>query len=97
MDTFEAINSRRSIKNFDKTHKMTKNEIMKLLEFAILSPTSYNIQNWRFYVTGSLPSSDETIPFQPMITIVAQGAAGQGVSTSQFNLETTITQRAVNQ
>lgn len=50
MDTFEAISNRRSIKNFDKNHKMSKHEIMKLLEFAILSPTSYNIQNWRFVV-----------------------------------------------
>ena len=48
MDTFEAIKTRRSIKSFDKTHKMTKDEINQLLELAILSPTSYNIQNWRF-------------------------------------------------
>lgn len=50
MDTFDAIASRRSIKSFDKNYKMTKNEITKLLEFAILSPTSYNIQNWRFVI-----------------------------------------------
>ena len=48
MDTFEAIRSRRSVKNFDKDHKMTQDEINKILEAAILSPTSYNIQNWRF-------------------------------------------------
>ena len=48
MDTFKAITTRRSIKNFDKNHEMTKDEITKLLELAILSPTSYNIQNWRF-------------------------------------------------
>ena len=59
MDTFEAINSRRSIKNFDKNHKMTKNEITKLLEFAILSPTSYNIQNWRFVVVTEQDLKDE--------------------------------------
>jgi len=50
MDTFEAINSRRSIKNFDKNHKMSPNEISKILEATILSPTSYNIQNWRFVI-----------------------------------------------
>ena len=48
MDTFDAINQRRSVKNFDKNYKMTKDEIDKLLELAVLSPTSYNIQNWRF-------------------------------------------------
>ena len=48
MDTLEAIKHRRSIKSFDRFHKMTKDEITKILEHAILSPTSYNIQNWRF-------------------------------------------------
>ena len=59
MDTFEAINSRRSIKSFDKNHKMTKNEITKLLEFAILSPTSYNIQNWRFVIVTEQDLKDK--------------------------------------
>ena len=48
MDVFEAINTRRSIKKFDADHKMTSDEIDQILESAILSPTSYNIQNWRF-------------------------------------------------
>lgn len=48
MDTFEAIQKRRSIKKFDPNHKITADEIRKILESAILSPTSYNIQNWRF-------------------------------------------------
>lgn len=48
MDTFDAINQRRSVKCFDKNHKMAKDEIDQLLELAVLSPTSYNIQNWRF-------------------------------------------------
>lgn len=48
MDTLDTINQRRSVKNFDKNYKMTKSEINKLLELAVLSPTSYNIQNWRF-------------------------------------------------
>ena len=50
MDTFDAITSRRSVKSFDKNHKMIPAEITKLLELAVLSPTSYNIQNWRFVI-----------------------------------------------
>lgn len=56
MDTFEAIKTRRSVKSFDKNYKMTKDEINQLLELAILSPTSYNIQNWRFVIV-----TDQTI------------------------------------
>jgi len=48
MDTFEAIESRRAVKSFDPNYTISKQEINKILSAAILSPTSYNIQNWRF-------------------------------------------------
>jgi nitroreductase len=48
MDTFEAISNRRAIKKFDPNHKMTSNEINSLMKLTVLSPTSYNQQNWRF-------------------------------------------------
>ena len=48
MDTFEAIRSRRSVKKFDPAHRMSEDEIRQLFELVVLSPTSYNIQNWRF-------------------------------------------------
>lgn len=50
MDTLEAINSRRSIKHYQKDHQLTDSEIDKILSLAVLSPTAYNIQNWRFVV-----------------------------------------------
>lgn len=48
MDTFDAIKTRRAIKKFDSSHKMSSEEIKSLMEHVILSPTSYNQQNWRF-------------------------------------------------
>ena len=48
MQVKDAIQQRRSIKHFDPSHVMTKNEIDTLLSHAILSPTAFNIQNWRF-------------------------------------------------
>lgn len=48
MDVFAAISARRSVKKFDPAHVMTDEEIDRLLGAAILSPTSFNIQNWRF-------------------------------------------------
>ena len=50
MQTFEAIESRRSIKHFDPQHTFSDEEIKKLMEATLLSPTSFNIQNWRFVV-----------------------------------------------
>lgn len=48
MDVKTAINERRSIKQFDPDHDMTETEIDELLSLAMLSPTAFNIQNWRF-------------------------------------------------
>jgi nitroreductase len=50
MITKEAIKSRRAIKHYDPNHSMTKKEVDELLSLAILSPTAFNIQNWRFVV-----------------------------------------------
>lgn len=48
MDVFEAISTRRAIKNYDSTHEMPEADLKKLLTSALLAPTSFNIQNWRF-------------------------------------------------
>ena len=46
----QAIVKRRSVKTYDPQHKMTAEEIAKLMSLAMLSPTAFNIQNWRFVV-----------------------------------------------
>lgn len=58
MDTLDAIKFRRSIKSF-KNYEITKDEINQILEAAILSPTSYNIQNWRFVIVTKQKLKDE--------------------------------------
>ena len=50
MQTFEAITSRRAVKQFDPEHELTADEERELLSLAVLSPTAFNIQNWRFVV-----------------------------------------------
>ena len=48
MQVSEAIQSRRSYKWYDAEHKMPEEIFKQLMEHAILSPTAFNIQNWRF-------------------------------------------------
>lgn len=48
MNVSTAIETRRSIKHYDPTHRMTEAEIEQLMSLALLSPTAFNIQNWRF-------------------------------------------------
>lgn len=50
MHTKQAIETRRAVKHFDADHTMTPKEVNELLSLAILSPTAFNIQNWRFLV-----------------------------------------------
>lgn len=58
MDTITAIRERRSVKHYDPNHKMSEIEINGLLELALLSPTSFNIQNWRFVVVTEQAKKD---------------------------------------
>jgi len=48
MDTQLAIESRRSVKQFDPNHHISEQEIESLLSLTMLSPTAFNIQHWRF-------------------------------------------------
>lgn len=50
MDVAQAIELRRSVKAYDTSHRLSEAEIEKLMSLAMLSPTAFNIQNWRFVV-----------------------------------------------
>ena len=50
MDILKTIIARRAIKHYDPNFVIPKQDIHKLLEYAILSPTSFNMQHWRFVV-----------------------------------------------
>ncbi len=51
MDLFEAINARRSIKQFT-ARPIARPEIERLLQAAALAPNHRMTQPWRFYVLG---------------------------------------------
>ena len=53
MNTIEAINSRRAVKHFDSSYKIPDENLNKLLELTTLSPTAFNIQNWRLVVVDN--------------------------------------------
>ena len=48
MKVNEAVRARRAIKWYDADHQMTEEIFRTLMDHAILSPTAFNIQNWRF-------------------------------------------------
>jgi nitroreductase len=48
MQVSEAIQTRRAVKWFDPEHRMPEETFRRLMEHVILSPTAFNLQNWRF-------------------------------------------------
>ena len=48
MKVSEALHARRSVKHFDANHKMSEEEFKNMMTEVLKSPTSFNIQNWRF-------------------------------------------------
>lgn len=71
MNVRTAIETRRAIKQFDAGHRMTDAEIETLMSLALLSPTAFNIQHWRFVLVRD-PELREAIRavswMQPQIT-----------------------------
>jgi nitroreductase len=53
MTASEAIETRRSVKHFDPAHRMTEEEIARLIGLAKLAPTSFNMQNYRFVIVSN--------------------------------------------
>ena len=50
MHTLDAIEKRRSIKHFDPNANIPREDLNRLIQAGMLSPTSFNIQQWRFVV-----------------------------------------------
>ena len=48
MQTTDAITQRRAVKHYDAEHQLSDEEVNHLMSMAKLSPTAYNLQNYRF-------------------------------------------------
>ena len=60
MNVSEAIVERRAVKWYDPDHQMPEEHFRRLMEHALLSPTAFNVQNWRF-VRVTDPAQREAI------------------------------------
>lgn len=71
MDVRSAIETRRSAKHFDSRHEMPESDIRQILSLAMLSPTAFNIQHWRFVLVTDRELREELRAvswMQPQIT-----------------------------
>lgn len=61
-DFKEIITGRRSIRNYDPSVKISKEEMTQILEEATLAPSSVNLQPWRFVVIDSKEGKETLAP-----------------------------------
>ena len=50
---FDVIRNRRSVKYFDSSVKIEREEILEMLDEANISPSSCNFQPWRYIVVDT--------------------------------------------
>ena len=50
MEFQQILNERRSVKGYDPTHEITDATLIELFNRVSLSPSSFNLQHWRFVV-----------------------------------------------
>jgi nitroreductase len=61
-DFKEIITGRRSIRNYDTTVKISREEMAEILEEGSLAPSSVNLQPWRFVVIDSKEGKETLAP-----------------------------------
>ncbi|MBG9446022.1 nitroreductase family protein [Cytobacillus firmus] len=61
-DFKEIVTGRRSIRNYDPTVKISREEMSEILEEASLAPSSVNLQPWRFVVIDSKEGKETLAP-----------------------------------
>lgn len=58
----EVIRERRSVRTYDPSFTISKEEMTELLEEAILAPSSSNLQPWRFLVIDDQALKEKLLP-----------------------------------
>ena len=61
-DFQDLITGRRSIRNYDPSVKISKEEMTEILTEATLAPSSVNLQPWRFVVIDSAEGKETLAP-----------------------------------
>lgn len=62
-DFSDIVYNRRSIRKFDTSVKIPREEILEILDKTVTAPSSVNMQPWRFVVVDSEEGKDKLKPF----------------------------------
>ena len=62
-DFSDIVYNRRSIRNFDPSVKIPREELLEILDKTVTAPSSVNMQPWRFVVVESAEGKEKLKPF----------------------------------
>lgn len=60
-DVFSVMRARHSVKHYDPSYLMSREEIEELLAVAHSAPSSWNLQHWKFYVIDDTDSKQQLL------------------------------------
>ncbi|APP16825.1 MULTISPECIES: nitroreductase family protein [Bacillus] len=73
--TIDILKERASVKEYDTTHEMTKEELKELLDITTKAPSAWNLQHWHFTVFHSAESKAKLLPIAYNQKQVSQASA----------------------
>lgn len=92
----EVVKGRRSVRNYDPTFQISKEDMTELLQEALRAPSSSNVQPWRFLVIDSQPLKEKLLPIANNQQQVVDASAVIAVlgDTEGYKLVETIVNRS---
>lgn len=73
--TIDILKERASVKEYDTTHEMTKEELTELLDITTKAPSAWNLQHWHFTVFHSAESKAKLLPIAYNQKQISQASA----------------------
>lgn len=73
--TIDILKQRASVKEYDTTHEMTKEELTELLDITTKAPSAWNLQHWHFTVFHSAESKAKLLPIAYNQKQISQASA----------------------
>ncbi|MDF2001475.1 nitroreductase family protein [Bacillus pumilus] len=73
--TIDILKQRASVKEYDTTHDMTKEELTELLDITTKAPSAWNLQHWHFTVFHSAESKAKLLPIAYNQKQISQASA----------------------
>ncbi|MFD0615999.1 MULTISPECIES: nitroreductase family protein [Paenibacillus] len=62
VDFMQVVTDRHSVKKYDPSFKISKEELVELIETATKAPSAWNLQHWKFVVIDEQAQKEKLLP-----------------------------------